>query len=112
MHMLSRKDLNSAELETVRVSRNPTTVIISNGEVQTNDEATVCACNTENYVPIVVPGLSTGSSSSRAEITPSTSVAQNSMRDRPANTRSRRNRHKAQRMWSEIQTKIKNEDDD
>ena len=30
MHMLSRKDLNPAELETFRVSRNPTTVIKSN----------------------------------------------------------------------------------
>ena len=41
MHMLSRKDLNSAELDTVRVSRNPTTVITANGEVQTNEEAQV-----------------------------------------------------------------------
>ena len=41
MHMLSRKDLNSAELETVRVSRNPTTVVTANGEVQTNEVATV-----------------------------------------------------------------------
>ena len=35
MHMLSKKDLNSAELGTVRVSRNPTTVMTANGEVQT-----------------------------------------------------------------------------
>ena len=41
MHMLSRKDLNLAELETVRVSRNPTTVITANGEVQTHVEASV-----------------------------------------------------------------------
>ena len=40
MHMLSRKDRNSAELETVRVSRNSATVITANGEVQTNEEAT------------------------------------------------------------------------
>ena len=33
MHMLSRKDLNSAELETVRVSKSPTTVVTANGEV-------------------------------------------------------------------------------
>ena len=106
MHMLSRKDLHSAELETVRVSRNPTTVITVNGAVRTNEEATVYVyglelfvtvqilgdtpavlslgklcedhgysfewskttsylkrqeiqCSTENYVPIVVPGLST-----------------------------------------------------
>ena len=41
MHMLSREDLNSADLETFRVSRNPTTAITANGEVQTNEEATV-----------------------------------------------------------------------
>ena len=41
MHMLSRKGLNSAELDTVRVSGNPTRVFTANGEVQTNEEATV-----------------------------------------------------------------------
>ena len=41
MHTLSRKDLNSAELDTLRVSRNPTTVVTANGEVQRNGEATV-----------------------------------------------------------------------
>ena len=41
MHMISRKDLNSAELETVTTSRCPTTVITANGEVQTHEEATV-----------------------------------------------------------------------
>ena len=35
MHMLPKKDLNSAELETVRVSKSPTTVVTANGEVQT-----------------------------------------------------------------------------
>ena len=105
MHMISKKDLNSAELETVTTSRSPTTVITANGEVQTNEEATVYVkeldifltmkvledtpavlslgkfcdehgysyewikgqkptflktgiriqCNTENFVPIVVP---------------------------------------------------------
>ena len=40
-HMLSRKDLNSAELETARVSKSPTTVVAANGEVQTKEEATV-----------------------------------------------------------------------
>ena len=114
MHMISKKDLNSAELETVTTSRSPTTVITANGEVQTHEEATVCVkelekfltmkvledtpavlslgklrdehgysyewingqkphlikngiriqCNTENFVPIVVPGLSASSSSS------------------------------------------------
>ena len=111
MHIPSRKDLISAELETVRVSKSPTTVVIANGEVQTKEEATAyvkeldlfvtvilledtpavlslgklcedhgCSyewtsgqlikdgrrinCSTENCVPIVVLGTSTGSSSS------------------------------------------------
>ena len=114
MHMISKKGLNSAELETVTTSRSPTTVITANGEVQTHEEATVhvkeldifltmkvledtpavlslgklcdehgysyewingqkphlikngirIQCDTENFVPIVVPGLSTSSSSS------------------------------------------------
>ena len=34
-HMVSRKDLNKAALETVRISKNPTTVMTANGEVQT-----------------------------------------------------------------------------
>ena len=41
MHMISKKDLNSAELETVTTSRSPLTVFTANGEVQTNEEATV-----------------------------------------------------------------------
>ena len=41
MHMLSKKDLSSDELETLRRSRNPTTVVTANGEVQTNEEAQV-----------------------------------------------------------------------
>ena len=41
MHMVSKKDLNSAELETRRTSRSPTTVTTANGEVQTREEATM-----------------------------------------------------------------------
>ena len=41
MHMISRNDLNSAELETVTTSKSPTTVLTGNGEVQTHEEATV-----------------------------------------------------------------------
>ena len=41
MHMVSKKDLNKTELETVRVSKSPATVVAANGEVQTIDEATV-----------------------------------------------------------------------
>ena len=40
MHMVSKKDLNSAELETIRISRSPTTVMTANGEVQTREKAT------------------------------------------------------------------------
>ena len=114
MHMISKKDLNSAEMDTLTKSCSPTIVITANGEVQTHEEATsyvkeldivltmkvledtpavlslgkLCdelgysyewitgqkphlakngiriQCNTENFVPIVVPGLSTRSSSS------------------------------------------------
>ena len=41
MHMVSKGDLNSAELETMRTSKNPTTVMTANGEVQSREEATV-----------------------------------------------------------------------
>ena len=41
MHMISKKDLISAELETLTTSGSPTTVITANGEVQTHEEATV-----------------------------------------------------------------------
>ena len=133
MHMFSRKDMNSADLETVRVSRSPTTVVTANGEVQTkkrNDRVCrriglICdstasrrytshwensvkitdipssgqvasnhklikdgrrvKCNTENYVPIDVPGLSTSSSISATPTSP-TSVLQEAKH--PASTRS------------------------
>ena len=138
MHMLSGKDLNSAELETARVSKSPTTVVTANGEVQTNEEATVYVkdldlfvtvklledtppvlslgilcedhgynyhwtsgqkphlikngrkinCNTANYVPLVVPGLSTSSSTSSSPISP-TSSSQEAVTptEHPASTR-------------------------
>ena len=126
MHMISRKDLNSAELETVRISWCPTPVITANGEVQTHEQGTVYVqeldlfltvkiledtpavswlgklcdehgysyewingqkphlikngiqiqCNTENFVPIVVPGLSTSSSSRLSTSTPMTPLRQ------------------------------------
>ena len=41
MHMVSKRDLDSAGLETMRTSRSPTTVMTANGEVQTREEATV-----------------------------------------------------------------------
>ena len=41
MHMVSTKDLSSAELETMRTSRSAMMVMTANGEVQTKEEATV-----------------------------------------------------------------------
>ena len=41
MPTVSRKDLNSAELDTVRVSKSPTTVVTANGEVLTKEETAV-----------------------------------------------------------------------
>ena len=111
MHMVSKKDLDPAEMETMRTS-SPTTVVTANGEVQTREEAIVYVkeldlfvtvmlleetlavlslgklcedheytyhwisgqkphlirnskridCNISNYVPFIVPGLSTSSS--------------------------------------------------
>ena len=113
IHMISKKDLSDAEIDTLTKSCSPMIVITANGEVQTHEEATVYVkeldifltmkvlentpavfslgklcdengylyewiigqkphlikngiriqCNTENFVPIVVPGLSTNSSS-------------------------------------------------
>ena len=114
MHMISKKDLSNAEMDTLTKSCSPTIVITANGEVQTHEEAIVYVkefdifltlkvldntpavlslgklcdengysyewingqkphlfkdwiriiCNTENFVPIVVPGLSNSSSGS------------------------------------------------
>ena len=123
VHMISKKDLNDDEMDTLTTSRSPTTVLTANGEVQTHEEAIVYVkeldtfltmkvledtppavlslgmlcdehgyshewingqkphlikngiriqCNTENLVPIVVPGLSSSSSgSSSTSRTPS-----------------------------------------
>ena len=129
VHMVSKRDLNSAVLETMRTSRSPTTVMTANGEVQTREEATVFVkeldlfvtvmlleetpavvslgkfCedhgytyhwtsgrkphlirndkkidgNISNFVPFVVPGLSTSSSSPASSSTPSPSSSQESI---------------------------------
>ena len=122
LHMISKKDLSDAEMDTLTKSCSPTVVITANAEVQTHEEATVYVkeldifltmkvlentpavlslgnlcdengysyewingqkphlikngiripCNTENFVPIVVLGLSSSSSgSSSTSRTPS-----------------------------------------
>ena len=130
MHMISKKDLNSADMDTLTKSCSSTIVITANGEVQTHEEATVYVkeldifltmkvlentrtvlslgklcdehgysyewingqkphlikngiriqCNTENFVLIVVPGLSTSSSSSLPSSTSMTPSRQESNR--------------------------------
>ena len=50
MHVLSRKDLNSATLDTVRAFSNPATVITVNGVVQTNEDATVYVFDLDLFV--------------------------------------------------------------
>ena len=118
MHMISKKDLSNAEMDTLTKSCSPTLVITANGEVQTHEEAIVYVkelgifwtmkvlentpavlslgklcdengysyewingqkphlikdgiripCNTENFVPIVVPGLTSSSSTSSSSL--------------------------------------------
>ena len=41
MHMISKKDLNSGEMDTLTKSCSPTIVTTANGKVQTHEEATV-----------------------------------------------------------------------
>ena len=53
MHVVSKKDLNSAELETMRISRNPTTVMTANGEVQTREEATIYVKQLDLFVKVM-----------------------------------------------------------
>ena len=41
MHMISKKDLSDAEMDTLTKSCSPSIVMTANGEVQTHEEATV-----------------------------------------------------------------------
>ena len=41
MHMISKKDLSEAEMDTLTKSCSPTIVITANGEVQSHEEAIV-----------------------------------------------------------------------
>ena len=53
MHMVSKRDFHSAELETMRTSRSPTTVMTANGEVQTREEATMYVKKMELFMTVV-----------------------------------------------------------
>ena len=52
--MVSEKDLNSAELETMRTSRSQTTVMTANDEVQTREEATVYIKQLDLFVKVML----------------------------------------------------------
>ena len=54
VHMVSKKDLNKAELETVRISKNPIMVVTANGEVQKNEEATVYVRELDSFVTVML----------------------------------------------------------
>ena len=167
MHKVSKRDLNLAELETMRTSKNPTTVTTANGEVQTREEATVYVkeldlfvtvmlleetpavlslgkpcedhgytyhwtsgqkphrtpngksinCNIANYVPFVVPGLSTSSSTSSSPAS-STSSSQDTVisTENPATERSEimseESRGNPSRGSAETENTNRNEDDE
>ena len=51
---IMRKDLNSAELDPVRVSKSPTPVVTANGQVHTNEEATVYVKELELFVTVML----------------------------------------------------------
>ena len=51
---VSKRDLNSAELETMRTPRNPTTVMTANGKVQTREEATVYVKELDLFVTVML----------------------------------------------------------
>ena len=52
MHMMSKKDPSSDELDTLRRSRNPTVVLTANGEVHANEEAQACVHDLNLFVTV------------------------------------------------------------
>ena len=54
MHMISKKDFNSSEMDTLTMSISPTTVITANDEVQTHEEATVYVKELEKFMTMKV----------------------------------------------------------
>ena len=48
-----KTNLNTAELVTVKVSKNPTTVVTANGEVLTKEEATMCVKELDLFVTVM-----------------------------------------------------------
>ena len=54
MHMISKKDLSNAEMDTLTKSFSPTIVITANGEVQTHEEATVYVKELDIFLTVKV----------------------------------------------------------
>ena len=54
MHMISKKDLSDADMDTLTKSCSPTIVITANGEVQTHEEAIVYVKELETFLTIKV----------------------------------------------------------
>ena len=54
MLMVSKKDLNKAELKTVSISKKPTMVMTANGEVQAKEEATVYVRELDLFVTVML----------------------------------------------------------
>ena len=54
MHMISKKDLSNAEMDTLTKSCTPTIVITANGEVQTHEVATVYVKELDTFLTMKV----------------------------------------------------------
>ena len=52
MHMMSKKELSSPEMGTVRRARNPTVVLTADGEVRTHEEAQVLVHDLNQFVTV------------------------------------------------------------
>ena len=52
MHMMSKKEVSSEEMDTVNRSRTPTVVLIAIGEVQTHEEAQVFVHDLNLFVTV------------------------------------------------------------
>ena len=55
MDMMSKKDISSSDIETLRRSRISTTVVTASGEVQTNEEAQVYVHALDLFVTVQIP---------------------------------------------------------
>ena len=52
MHMMTKKEVSSLELDTLRRSRNSTVVLTANGEVHTHEEAQVFVHELNQFVTV------------------------------------------------------------